>query len=239
MSVFDNVAYPLRIRRKSASEIKDRVHRALRLVEMDSFADRPAPALSGGQQQRVAIARALCMNPKIMLFDEPTSALDPEMVKEVLDTMVALARDGMTMLCVTHELGFARQVADRVIVLCWSNPDFNFADSETRASWIHELYPVVQVFVPHGAPTNDSPDVVHQDFTSNVLLDLGISVDYVVTAEDYGDALAERLSAEHIRIPRSISGTGIRAHVAGSLGHLHPLVRDYVVANVNHSGALD
>jgi polar amino acid transport system ATP-binding protein len=73
--------------------------------------------LSGGQQQRVAIARALCMGPKVMLFDEPTSALDPEMVKEVLDTMVGLARDGMTMVCVTHEMGFARQVADRVIFM--------------------------------------------------------------------------------------------------------------------------
>ncbi|MDQ6639941.1 MAG: ATP-binding cassette domain-containing protein, partial [Pseudomonadota bacterium] len=73
--------------------------------------------LSGGQQQRVAIARALCMNPKIMLFDEPTSALDPEMVKEVLDTMIGLAEDGMTMLCVTHEMGFARSVADRVVFM--------------------------------------------------------------------------------------------------------------------------
>jgi general L-amino acid transport system ATP-binding protein len=73
--------------------------------------------LSGGQQQRVAIARSLCMNPKIMLFDEPTSSLDPEMVKEVLDTMVSLATEGMTMLCVTHEMGFARQVADRVIFI--------------------------------------------------------------------------------------------------------------------------
>src|SRR5690606_30615965 len=73
--------------------------------------------LSGGQQQRVAIARALCMSPKAMLFDEPTSALDPEMVKEVLDTMIGLAEDGMTMLCVTHEMGFARSVADRVIFM--------------------------------------------------------------------------------------------------------------------------
>ena len=73
--------------------------------------------LSGGQQQRVAIARALCMRPKIMLFDEPTSALDPEMVKEVLDVMIELAREGMTMLCVTHEMGFARAVADRVIFM--------------------------------------------------------------------------------------------------------------------------
>ena len=79
---------------------------------------RKYPArLSGGQQQRVAIARALCMNPNIMLFDEPTSALDPEMVKEVLDTMVELASDGMTMLVVSHEMGFARQVADRVIFM--------------------------------------------------------------------------------------------------------------------------
>ncbi|NCB61795.1 MAG: amino acid ABC transporter ATP-binding protein, partial [Gammaproteobacteria bacterium] len=73
--------------------------------------------LSGGQQQRVAIARSLCMNPEIMLFDEPTSALDPEMVSEVLDVMIELAKEGMTMLCVTHEMGFARKVADRVIFM--------------------------------------------------------------------------------------------------------------------------
>ena len=73
--------------------------------------------LSGGQQQRVAIARALCMKPKIMLFDEPTSALDPEMIKEVLDTMISLAETGMTMICVTHEMGFARTVADRVVFM--------------------------------------------------------------------------------------------------------------------------
>jgi general L-amino acid transport system ATP-binding protein len=73
--------------------------------------------LSGGQQQRVAIARALCMNPKVMLFDEPTSALDPEMISEVLDVMTDLARDGMTMICVTHEMGFARSVADRIIFM--------------------------------------------------------------------------------------------------------------------------
>ena len=80
-------------------------------------ADKYPGQLSGGQQQRVAIARALCMNPRIMLFDEPTSALDPEMIKEVLDVMVELANEGMTMLCVTHEMGFARQVADRVIFM--------------------------------------------------------------------------------------------------------------------------
>ena len=80
-------------------------------------ADKYPAQLSGGQQQRVAIARALCMEPKAMLFDEPTSALDPEMVKEVLDTMRDLASDGMTMICVTHEMGFANQVADRVIFM--------------------------------------------------------------------------------------------------------------------------
>ncbi len=86
-------------------------------VRIPEQADKYPAQLSGGQQQRVAIARALCMNPKIMLFDEPTSALDPEMVKEVLDTMVELAADGITMLVVSHEMGFARQVADRMIFI--------------------------------------------------------------------------------------------------------------------------
>ncbi len=89
----------------------------LERVRIPEQANKYPGQLSGGQQQRVAIARALCMKPKIMLFDEPTSALDPEMVKEVLDTMVSLAESGMTMLCVTHEMGFARTVADRVIFM--------------------------------------------------------------------------------------------------------------------------
>ena len=89
----------------------------LERVRIPDQANKYPGQLSGGQQQRVAIARSLCMAPKIMLFDEPTSALDPEMVKEVLDTMVSLAEDGMTMLCVTHEMGFARQVADRVMFM--------------------------------------------------------------------------------------------------------------------------
>jgi general L-amino acid transport system ATP-binding protein len=96
---------------------KDATERAMHFlarVRIPEQAHKYPLQLSGGQQQRVAIARALCMSPKIMLFDEPTSALDPEMVKEVLDTMVALAKDGMTMICVTHEMGFAREVADRV-----------------------------------------------------------------------------------------------------------------------------
>jgi general L-amino acid transport system ATP-binding protein len=91
--------------------------RFLERVRIPEQANKYPGQLSGGQQQRVAIARALCMNPKVMLFDEPTSALDPEMVKEVLDVMVSLASEGMTMLCVTHEMGFARQVADRVIFM--------------------------------------------------------------------------------------------------------------------------
>ena len=89
----------------------------LRKVKIPEQADKYPGQLSGGQQQRVAIARSLCMKPRIMLFDEPTSALDPEMIKEVLDTMIELAEDGMTMLCVTHEMGFARQVANRVIFM--------------------------------------------------------------------------------------------------------------------------
>ena len=100
--------------KKAAEEIA--MH-YLRRVKIPEQAAKYPGQLSGGQQQRVAIARSLCMSPKIMLFDEPTSALDPEMVKEVLDTMISLADEGMTMLCVTHEMGFARQVADRVIFM--------------------------------------------------------------------------------------------------------------------------
>jgi general L-amino acid transport system ATP-binding protein len=103
-----------KIPKKEADEI---AMTYLRRVKIPEQANKYPGQLSGGQQQRVAIARSLCMSPKIMLFDEPTSALDPEMVKEVLDTMVSLANEGMTMLCVTHEMGFARQVADRVIFM--------------------------------------------------------------------------------------------------------------------------
>jgi general L-amino acid transport system ATP-binding protein len=98
-------------------EAEEVAMRYLERVRIPEQAGKYPSQLSGGQQQRVAIARSLCMNPKIMLFDEPTSALDPEMVKEVLDTLVSLADEGMTMLCVTHEMGFARQVADRVIFM--------------------------------------------------------------------------------------------------------------------------
>ncbi|MBE0578779.1 amino acid ABC transporter ATP-binding protein [Devosia sp.] len=102
------------IERKEAEELAMRYLERVRIPEKANF--YPSQ-LSGGQQQRVAIARSLCMNPKVMLFDEPTSALDPELVREVLDTMAQLAADGMTMICVTHEMGFARQVADRVVFM--------------------------------------------------------------------------------------------------------------------------
>lgn len=108
---------PMRSRGLSQEEAETIAMKYLKRVRIPEQAHKYPSQLSGGQQQRVAIARALCMTPKIMLFDEPTSALDPEMVKEVLDTMISLADDGMTMLCVTHEMGFARSVADRVIFM--------------------------------------------------------------------------------------------------------------------------
>ncbi len=108
---------PIWVKKMPKKEAEDVAMHFLSRVRIPEQANKYPGQLSGGQQQRVAIARALCMSPKIMLFDEPTSALDPEMVKEVLDTMVSLASEGMTMLCVTHEMGFARQVADRVIFM--------------------------------------------------------------------------------------------------------------------------
>ncbi|WP_375166346.1 amino acid ABC transporter ATP-binding protein [Rhizobium redzepovicii] len=118
MTVLQNCALaPMRGRGASRADAEKLARKYLERVRILDQAEKYPAQLSGGQQQRVAIARALCMEPKVMLFDEPTSALDPEMVKEVLDTMIGLARDGMTMICVTHEMGFARQVADRVIFM--------------------------------------------------------------------------------------------------------------------------
>jgi general L-amino acid transport system ATP-binding protein len=108
---------PIWVKKMPKKEAEEIAMHYLKRVKIPEQANKYPGQLSGGQQQRVAIARSLCMSPKIMLFDEPTSALDPEMVKEVLDTMVGLAEEGMTMLCVTHEMGFARQVADRVIFM--------------------------------------------------------------------------------------------------------------------------
>jgi general L-amino acid transport system ATP-binding protein len=108
---------PIWVQKLPKWKAHERAMHFLRRVRIPEQAHKYPSQLSGGQQQRAAIARSLCMTPRIMLFDEPTSALDPEMVKEVLDTMVGLARDGMTMLCVTHEMGFARQIADRVVFM--------------------------------------------------------------------------------------------------------------------------
>jgi len=108
---------PIWVRKMPKAEAEALAMEFLTRVKIPEQAKKYPGQLSGGQQQRVAIARALCMRPKIMLFDEPTSALDPEMIKEVLDTMIELAQSGMTMVCVTHEMGFARQVADRVVFM--------------------------------------------------------------------------------------------------------------------------
>jgi general L-amino acid transport system ATP-binding protein len=118
MTVLQNCTLaPIWVQNRSQKEANDIARGFLERVRIPDQADKYPAQLSGGQQQRVAIARALCMNPDIILFDEPTSALDPEMIKEVLDVMIELAVSGMTMICVTHEMGFARQVADRVIFM--------------------------------------------------------------------------------------------------------------------------
>ena len=129
---------PMWVRKMPKKEAEEVAMQYLQRVRIPEQANKFPGQLSGGQQQRVAIARALCMRPKIMLFDEPTSALDPEMVKEVLDTMIGLAHDGMTMLCVTHEMGFARTVADRVIfmdkgeIVEQNDPDIFFTNPQNE-----------------------------------------------------------------------------------------------------------
>jgi general L-amino acid transport system ATP-binding protein len=118
LTVLENLSLaPIWVRKVPKAEAEETAMFYLKRVRIPEQAHKYPGQLSGGQQQRVAIARSLCMKPKIMLFDEPTSALDPEMVKEVLDTMVELAREGMTMICVTHEMGFAKAVADRVVFM--------------------------------------------------------------------------------------------------------------------------
>lgn len=118
MTVLENLTYaPIKVKGLSKSEAEDIGHDLLKKVGLSEKANEYPTKLSGGQKQRVAIARALAMNPDVMLFDEPTSALDPEMVKEVLEVMKSLAHTGMTMAIVTHEMGFAREVADRVLFL--------------------------------------------------------------------------------------------------------------------------
>ncbi|WP_092667709.1 amino acid ABC transporter ATP-binding protein [Rhodococcus maanshanensis] len=117
-TILENVMLgPMKVRKKSKGEAKARATELLERVGIANQADKYPAQLSGGQQQRVAIARALAMNPKVMLFDEPTSALDPEMVSEVLEVMISLAKEGMTMLVVTHEMGFARRAGNRVLFM--------------------------------------------------------------------------------------------------------------------------
>ena len=118
LTVLDNLTLaPIWVKKTPRHEAEETAMSLLERVKIPEQAQKFPGQLSGGQQQRVAIARSLCMNPKVMLFDEPTSALDPEMIKEVLDVMIELAQEGMTMLCVTHEMGFAKTVANRVIFM--------------------------------------------------------------------------------------------------------------------------
>jgi glutamate transport system ATP-binding protein len=137
-TVLQNVTLgPITVRRTPRAEAERRAHELLRRVGIEAQADKLPAQLSGGQQQRVAIARALAMDPKLMLFDEPTSALDPEMINEVLDVMISLAADGMTMIVVTHEMGFARRAANRILfmtdgrILEDAGPDVFFSSPRT------------------------------------------------------------------------------------------------------------
>jgi len=148
LSVMENcLLAPMSVRKTSRTEAKRLAQHYLEKVKIPDQADKYPSQLSGGQQQRVAIARALCMEPRIMLFDEPTSALDPEMISEVLDTMAELAADGMTMICVTHEMGFARKVADRVVfmdqgyIVEESDPDtfFNNPKNERTQEFLKQI----------------------------------------------------------------------------------------------------
>jgi len=148
LTVMENcLLAPMSVRKTPRPEAKRLAQHYLEKVRIPDQADKYPSQLSGGQQQRVAIARALCMQPRIMLFDEPTSALDPEMIGEVLDTMAELAADGMTMICVTHEMGFARKVADRVVfmdqgqIVEEGNPDafFSAAQNERTRKFLQQV----------------------------------------------------------------------------------------------------
>jgi general L-amino acid transport system ATP-binding protein len=139
LTVLENLMLaPVWVQRLPKAEAEEKAMQQLKRVRIEDQANKYPGQLSGGQQQRVAIARALCLTPKVMLFDEPTSALDPEMVKEVLDVMAELAEQGMTMLCVTHEMQFARAVADRVIfmdqgqIIEQGTPDVFFSDPRSE-----------------------------------------------------------------------------------------------------------
>jgi len=139
LTVINNLMLALKLVRKAKkSEAREIAMRFLERVHIPEQADKWPSQLSGGQQQRVAIARALCMNPEVMLFDEPTSALDPEMISEVLDVMIDLVNDGLTMICVTHEMGFARSIADSIVFMDYGEivemkpPDEFFENPESE-----------------------------------------------------------------------------------------------------------
>jgi len=139
LTVVKNLMLALKLVRKmNKSQAREVAMRFLKRVRIPEQADKYPSQLSGGQQQRVAIARALCMNPEVMLFDEPTSALDPEMISEVLDVMIDLVNEGMTMICVTHEMGFARSVADSIVFMDYGEivemkpPDEFFGNPESE-----------------------------------------------------------------------------------------------------------
>jgi general L-amino acid transport system ATP-binding protein len=145
LTVMENCTLaPIWVRRMPKAEAEAIAMKFLTRVKIPEQAQKFPGQLSGGQQQRVAIARALCMNPKIMLFDEPTSALDPEMIKEVLEVMVDLAQGGMTMLCVTHEMAFARQVANRVIFM---DQGQIVEENEPNAFFTHPKSPRTKLFL--------------------------------------------------------------------------------------------
>ena len=148
LSILDNVTLaPIWVRKTPKAQAIDKAMEYLKRVQIDDQAFKYPSQLSGGQQQRAAIARALCMEPRIMLFDEPTSALDPEMIKEVLDVMVGLAEGGMTMIVVTHEMGFAKEVADKIIfmdegqIVEAKSPDdfFNNPESERTKTVLSQI----------------------------------------------------------------------------------------------------
>jgi general L-amino acid transport system ATP-binding protein len=148
LSILDNVTLaPIWVRKTPKSQAIEKAMKYLKRVQIDDQALKYPSQLSGGQQQRAAIARALCMEPRIMLFDEPTSALDPEMIKEVLDVMVGLAEGGMTMIVVTHEMGFAKEVADKIIfmdegqIVEAKSPDdfFNNPESERTKTFLSQI----------------------------------------------------------------------------------------------------
>ena len=150
LSVLDNLTLgPIRSRNLSKQQATELAMQYLERVRIPEQAEKYPSQLSGGQQQRVAIARSLCMEPKIMLFDEPTSALDPEMINEVLDVMVELADSGMTMICVTHEMGFARRVADsmvfmdhgEIVEMSDTNKFFEAPDSERCQEFLRQILP--------------------------------------------------------------------------------------------------